>query len=117
MFLRLYLLILLCALTEPVLVDTGMTTRCVRWSPVGGVLAVAGMDKRTSENLVQLYTPLGQVRFVCVCACVFRLCGRCVLSTRGVLLLHCSSYLIVSTRLHATSQHSIFTHCMCPGHN
>uniref|UniRef100_A0A8C9FCA5 WD repeat domain 35 n=1 Tax=Pavo cristatus TaxID=9049 RepID=A0A8C9FCA5_PAVCR len=51
---------------NPVLIDTGMNVVCIQWNHCGSVLALAGSLKGTSPdkdvNVVQFYTPFGEVK-------------------------------------------------------
>ena len=54
-----------CAISGPVLLDTGMSVVNAQWNHMGSVLAVAGSQKSVSQdkdvNVVQFYTPFGDV--------------------------------------------------------
>jgi len=47
---------------RPVLVDTGMLIKTVKWNPNGNVLAVVGslMENSDGRGIVQFYNPYGQ---------------------------------------------------------
>ena len=49
----------------PVLLDTGMMITQSKWSHTGAVLAIAGSQKAAGQdkdvNVVQFYTPFGEV--------------------------------------------------------
>lgn len=46
---------------EPVLIDTGMMIKCVKWSPNGDLVAVAGsmIENSDGKGIVQFYSPNG----------------------------------------------------------
>ena len=56
----------MCVFPGPVLVDTGMQVVNAQWNHMGSVLAVAGSQKAAGQdkevNVVQFYTPFGEVR-------------------------------------------------------
>ena len=52
-------------ITDPILIDTGMQVAQVAWNHTGAILAVAGSQHALGQdkevNVVQFYTPLGEV--------------------------------------------------------
>ena len=52
--------------SDPVLIDTGMTIVNSQWDHVGAVLAIAGTQRSAQGdkdvNVVQFYNPFGEVR-------------------------------------------------------
>lgn len=51
--------------TDPILIDTGMTVTQIAWNHTGSVLAVAGSQRAIGQdkevNVVQFYAPYGEV--------------------------------------------------------
>ena len=52
--------------SDPILIDTGMSVVKIQWNHTGSVLSVAGSQKTAQQdkdvNVVQFYTPFGEVR-------------------------------------------------------
>lgn len=65
---QIYRAVLLLSSAGPVCIDTLMNVVSIQWNHCGSVLAVAGslrasnMDKEI--NVVQFYTPFGEVRLI-----------------------------------------------------
>lgn len=74
---RIYLLVTkqikcLPGFADPVCIDTMMSVVSIQWNHCGSVLAVAGslrasnVEKEVNVNVVQFYTPFGEVRRKCL---------------------------------------------------
>ena len=54
--------------TDPVNIDTGIAVTHIKWNPTGSILAIAGTQALTGAagekeiNVVQFYSPFGEVR-------------------------------------------------------
>lgn len=78
--------VIMSSFADPVCIDTLMNVVSIQWNQCGSVLAVAGFLRASTKdkefNVVQFYTPFGEVR----CSTFFMSCSRTQFQTPAQLL-------------------------------